>query len=44
MTRLTFLHRGVGLIQPEHRDGLSGGWRYWVERIRDLAEQKQKKS
>ena len=34
MTRLAFLHRAVGLILPEHRVGVSEGWRYWLERIR----------
>jgi hypothetical protein len=43
MTRLAFLHRGLGLIQPEHRDGLPKGWEYWIERIRELAERKNRK-
>jgi uncharacterized protein YndB with AHSA1/START domain len=38
VTRLELLHRAVGLILPEHRDGLSQGWQYWLERIRGLAE------
>ena len=33
VTRLVFLHRGLGLIVPEHRDGLPKGWAYWLERI-----------
>src|SRR6476620_3211955 len=33
-TRLAFLHRVVGLILPEHRDGMPEGWQYWLERIR----------
>jgi uncharacterized protein YndB with AHSA1/START domain len=43
MTRLVFLHRAVGLILPEHRDGLSEGWQYWLEHIRELAERKNRK-
>jgi uncharacterized protein YndB with AHSA1/START domain len=43
VTRLAFLHRGVGLFLPEHRDGLPQGWQYWLERIRELAERKTRK-
>jgi uncharacterized protein YndB with AHSA1/START domain len=43
VTRLVFLHRGMGLILPEHRDGLPKGWEYWLERIRELAEGKTRK-
>jgi hypothetical protein len=42
-TRLVFLHRAVGLIQPEHRDNLPKGWQHWLERIRELAERKNRK-
>ena len=42
VTRLAFLHRGMGLILPEHRDGLPKGWQHWLERIRELAEGKNK--
>ena len=40
VTRLAFLHRAVGLILPEHRDGMPEGWQHWLERIRELAERK----
>jgi uncharacterized protein YndB with AHSA1/START domain len=43
MTRILFVHRGMGLISPEHRDGLPKGWGYWLEHIRDLAERKNRK-
>ena len=43
VTRLAFLHRGMGSILPEHRDGLPKGWTYWLERIRELAERKNPK-
>jgi hypothetical protein len=42
-TRLDFLHRAVGLIQPDHRDGLTEGWQYWLERIAELAEGRNSK-
>jgi hypothetical protein len=42
VTRLVFLHRAAGMVQPEHRDGLPQGWEYWLERIRELAEQKNR--
>jgi uncharacterized protein YndB with AHSA1/START domain len=40
-TRLTFLHRAMGLILPEHRDGMPQGWLYKLGRIRELAERRQ---
>ena len=40
-TRLTFLHRAMGLILPEHRDGMPEGWEHWLKRIRELAERKK---
>ena len=43
MTHLAFVHRGMGLFLPEHRDGLPKGWQYWLERIRELAERKNRK-
>ena len=43
VTRLAFMHRAMGLILPEHRDGVSEGWKYWLEHIRELAERKHRK-
>ena len=43
LTRLAFVHRGMGFILPEHRDGFPKGWQYWLERIRELAERKNRK-
>ena len=43
VTRLAFVHRAIGLLLPEHRDGLSEGWEYWLQRIRELAEGKNRK-
>ena len=42
VTRLVFLHRAMGLILPEHRDGMPEGWQYWLGRIRELAERKNR--
>ena len=39
-TRLSFLHRAMGLIPPEHRDGMAEGWVQWLDEIRDLAERR----
>lgn len=43
VTRLSFHHSAMGLILPEHRDGVQAGWDYWLERIRKLAERKDRK-
>jgi uncharacterized protein YndB with AHSA1/START domain len=43
VTRLIFVHRGIGLILPEHREGMPKGWQDWLERIRDLAEGKKQR-
>src|SRR5256885_17159442 len=39
-TRLTLLHRAMGLIPPEHRDGMPDGWEHGLKRIRELAERR----
>jgi uncharacterized protein YndB with AHSA1/START domain len=43
-TRLTFVHRAMGLILREHRDGMPEGWEHWLGRIRELAERKARGS
>ena len=43
VTRLAFLHRAMGWIPPEHRDGLAEGWDYWLKRIGELAQRKDRK-
>lgn len=40
VTRLAFLHRAMGFILPDHRDGMPKGWQHWLEKIRDRAERK----
>jgi uncharacterized protein YndB with AHSA1/START domain len=42
-TRLIFHHRAMGLILPEHRDGMPKGWEHWYKRIRELAERRAKR-
>jgi len=39
-TRLTFVHKAMGLLLPEHRDGMPEGWGHWLNGIRDLAERR----
>ncbi|MBS0202885.1 MAG: SRPBCC domain-containing protein [Planctomycetes bacterium] len=41
-TRLAFVHRGIGLITQQHREGVDQGWGHWMEKIRQRAEQKAK--
>ena len=41
-TRLSFVHRGMGLISAQHRDGMPKGWEHWIDKIRKRAEQKTK--
>jgi hypothetical protein len=43
VTRLAFLHRAMGSIKPEHRDGMPKGWEHWLQRIRERAERKTRK-
>src|SRR4030088_2565426 len=37
-TRLAFVHRGLGLISPQHREGMPRGWGLWIDKIRQRAE------
>jgi uncharacterized protein YndB with AHSA1/START domain len=39
-TRLSLLHRAMGLIPPEHRDGMPEGWEHGLKRIREIAERR----
>jgi uncharacterized protein YndB with AHSA1/START domain len=41
-TRLKLTHKAMGLIIPEHRDGMPEGWEHGLERIREIAETKAK--
>jgi hypothetical protein len=40
-TRLQFAHRSMGLIPPEHREGMQQGWAQWLKQIRELAERRK---
>jgi len=42
-TLLSFRHQALGLITPEHREGMPDGWGHWLKQIREHAEQKAKK-
>ena len=40
-TRLKVVHRAMGLIPDEHRDGMDEGWDYGLRRIRELAARRR---
>jgi uncharacterized protein YndB with AHSA1/START domain len=42
-TVLKFVHRAMGLIEKDHRDGMGQGWGYAFDRIRELAETRVKR-
>jgi uncharacterized protein YndB with AHSA1/START domain len=42
-TRLSFLHRSMGPILADHREGMPKGWTHWLEHIREVAERKKRK-
>lgn len=42
-TRVKLTHKAMGLIPPEHRDGMPEGWEFGLKRIRELAERKVRK-
>ena len=42
-TRLQLTHRAMGIIDEQHRDGLSKGFEYWTQRIKHLAENRSGK-
>jgi uncharacterized protein YndB with AHSA1/START domain len=42
-TRLQLTHRAVGLIDDEHREGLPKGFQFWIERMKQLAEERASK-
>jgi hypothetical protein len=41
-TRLSLVHRALGLIPQEHRDGMPEGWEHGINRIKEIAERKAK--
>ena len=40
VSRLRLVHKAIGLILPEHREGVSAGWQNEVNEIRTRAERK----
>ena len=40
-TRFSFLHRAMGLLLPEHRDGMKAGWGYKVNAFAKSLNQDQ---
>lgn len=39
-TRLKLVHRAMGLIPAEHREGVGEGWAHGLKRIREIAERR----
>ena len=37
-TQLAFTHRAIGLLLPDHREGMPKGWGHWIDKIRQRAE------
>jgi len=42
-TRLQLTHRAIGIIEEQHRDGLSKGFEFWIQRMKQLAESRASK-
>lgn len=40
--RLRLVHRAIGQIAPEHREGIGEGWSYLLGKIRAAAESREK--
>lgn len=43
-TRLSVVHRAMGTIPAEHRDGMPEGWEHGLGRIKELAERRATRS
>ena len=41
-TRLVFMHRAIGEIVADHRDGMPSGWGYTMEKIKERAERSKR--
>lgn len=39
-THLSLLHRAMGTIPPDHREGMPEGWAHGLGRVRELAERR----
>lgn len=42
-TKLTLWHRAMGLITPEHKEGVQTGWQHGLRRIEEIAIARLKK-
>jgi uncharacterized protein YndB with AHSA1/START domain len=42
-TRLKLVHKAMGLIIPEHRDGMPEGWEHGLQRVREIAERRSRR-
>jgi uncharacterized protein YndB with AHSA1/START domain len=42
-TRLKLTHRAMGVLDDQHRDGMSKGFEFWVQRMKHLAETRASK-
>jgi Activator of Hsp90 ATPase homolog 1-like protein len=40
-TRLTLIHRAIGQIPAEHKEGVNKGWDHALKRIKELAEKRK---
>jgi hypothetical protein len=43
-TRLTLIHRAIGQIPAEHREGVTMGWSHALKRIKEIAEKGKTKN
>ena len=41
-TRLKFIHRAIGLIDPKHAEGVDMGWGEVLENVRKIAERRNR--
>jgi uncharacterized protein YndB with AHSA1/START domain len=41
-TRLALIHRAIGEIAPEHREGVAKGWEHMLTGMKSRAEKKKK--
>ena len=39
-TRLALVHKAMGLIPREHREGMPDGWQHGLNRVREVAERR----
>jgi uncharacterized protein YndB with AHSA1/START domain len=42
-TRLKFVHRAIGLIDPKHAKGVDQGWGEFLDEIRKIAERRNER-